>query len=174
MKHLFILILISVCGFSQSYKEQVETKLRETYGDSITISYKKVKLPKEVRNPIEQSVRQRFFRPELYSWKITIAGETKYVVLDNVIGKVQPMTFMVVFNQYFSVDYIELLKYRESHGYEVGYRSFLNQFQGKTEKSDLVVGKDIDGISGATISVHSMNRGVKKLSKIIPYISEQF
>jgi Na+-translocating ferredoxin:NAD+ oxidoreductase RnfG subunit len=39
--------------------------------------------------------------------------------------------------------------------------------------SEFKVGKTIDGISGATISTHSVTKGIHKLSLLFPYIENQ-
>ena len=47
------------------------------------------------------------------------------------------------------------------------------QFVGRSGKSKFLIGDDIDGISGATISVYSMTTGVMKLSLVFPFIKSQ-
>ena len=67
-----------------------------------------------------------------------------------------------------------IIKYRESYGGEVGNKSWLNQFINYSDKSDYKVGASISGISGATISVHSVSKGIHKLSIIIKEIINEF
>lgn len=174
MRSTLLIFIIFFTVNSQSYREQVETKLQEIFGNSIELEYKKVALPKKVRVIAEKKAYQRFFRPELYSWKMKIDSVIKYVILDNVVGKVQPITFMVIYDEKLSVEFVEVLKYRESRGYEVGNESFLTQFIGKSKESDFSIGSSIKNISGATISVNSMSKGVDKLSTIVQFVSEQF
>jgi Na+-translocating ferredoxin:NAD+ oxidoreductase RnfG subunit len=174
MNYLSFILLFTALSFSQGYQEKIETRLSEIYGDSIEFSFKKIKLPKNVRNDIEKKVRQRFFKPELYSWKMRLGKNIKFAVLDNVLGKVQPITFLTVYNDSYEVEYVEVIKYRESHGYEVRNKTFLTQYNGKSNQSNYALGDGLDGISGATISAQSMSRGVNKLSLMIRYLSEQF
>ena len=81
------------------------------------------------------------------------------MVIDHVIGKSFPITFMVVLNADGSVRNVEIMVYREPRGWEVKYRSFLDQFLGKNFSSDF---REINSITGATLSVRSMVRGVQK------------
>ena len=52
--------------------------------------------------------------------------------------------------------------YRESHGWEIKDCRFRAQFQGKRASDPLVLGKDIDAISGATISSASAAYATRK------------
>jgi len=57
---------------------------------------------------------------------------------------------------------VQVMVYREPHGAEIRERRFRAQFSGKHLGQPLVVGKDIDAISGATISSHSAAYAVRK------------
>ncbi|MEE2986505.1 MAG: FMN-binding protein [Nitrospinota bacterium] len=82
-----------------------------------------------------------------------------YMVIDHVIGKSFPMTFMVVLNLDGAVRNVEIMVYREPRGWEVKYKSFLSQFFGRNADSDF---RDINSITGATLSVRAMTKGVRK------------
>lgn len=56
------------------------------------------------------------------------------------------------------VDQARVLIYRESRGGEIRYPAFLAQFQGTSLTDDKYLNKQIDGISGATLSVNAMIR----------------
>ena len=90
--------------------------------------------------------------------------------MDNVIGKSMPITFIVMFNSNQDIIFSSIVKYREGYGGEVKSRSWLNQFNGMKKDSLYTYPKNIAGISGATISVKSVTKGMSKLSYLIPYI----
>ncbi len=81
------------------------------------------------------------------------------MVIGNEIGRSYPITFMVVINPDGTVKDVEIMVYREPHGWEVRFESFLSQFFGRNA-GDLF--DNINNITGATLSVRSMTRGVKK------------
>lgn len=56
------------------------------------------------------------------------------------------------------IEQVRVLVYRETRGAEVRYSAFLRQFQGAALSADDQLDKEIDGISGATLSVHAMER----------------
>ena len=53
---------------------------------------------------------------------------------------------------------VRVLIYRESRGWEVKYPAFTDQFRGARLTSDGKLDQSIDGISGATLSVHALTR----------------
>jgi Na+-transporting NADH:ubiquinone oxidoreductase subunit NqrC len=61
---------------------------------------------------------------------------------------------------------VDILQYRESYGGEIRSPSWLAQFVGKTNSSQLQVGSDIRNISGATLSSHHVTEGVKRIMAI--------
>lgn len=74
----------------------------------------------------------------------------------NRIGKFQPITTGWVVSGG-RIERTKVLIYRESHGYEVRYPSFTNQFRGAGLSGSRLSGA-IGNISGATLSVNSMKR----------------
>ena len=82
-----------------------------------------------------------------------------YMAVDHRIGKSFPITFMVVINPDGTVRHVEIMVYREPQGWEVRYESFLRQFFGMSAESDF---REINSITGATLSVRSVTRGVQK------------
>ena len=175
MSKFILLILVVLSVTAQSFKDRVESYVRDIYGEVNSSIYKNIYLTKYDIESIELRAKQRFFQQSLHCWKILLVDSTKrYIVLDNVIGKVQPITFIIVFTENFEIELVDILKYRESYGHEVKMKSFLMQFQNLNQDSDFLSPTIIRNISGATISVNSMRRGVKKLSFLIHHIQKEF
>ena len=85
-------------------------------------------------------------------------------LMDNVLGKSLPITFLVTFDLEGTIITSSIVKYREPYGGGVSTSSWIKQFDGKNLNSSFDVGTDIQGISGATISVNSVSKGIKKLT----------
>ncbi|MEX8195053.1 FMN-binding protein [Comamonas guangdongensis] len=85
-----------------------------------------------------------------------------YVVVDEVIGKFERITYAVGTNADGSIRQVEVLSYRESHGHEIRLPAWRKQFVGKTAASPLQVGEDIANISGATLSCTHLTEGVRR------------
>jgi len=86
----------------------------------------------------------------------TMAG---VMTIGNEIGRSYLITFMVVINADGTVKDVEIMVYREPHGWEVRFETFMSQFFGRDASDPF---NDINNITGATLSVRSMTRGVKK------------
>lgn len=90
-----------------------------------------------------------------------------YAVVLDVTGKEQPITFMVAVSPDGAVMGIEVLIYRESQGSEIRAARFMRQFAGKTLAAPLKLGRDIDSISGATLSSRSTTYAAKKALALV-------
>lgn len=70
--------------------------------------------------------------------------------------------YYIFFDSAKTVKLVEVYNYEATHGYEITAKGWLKQFIGFTEKDSLVVNKNIDGISGATISVYAITSDVQE------------
>src|SRR5437899_9376334 len=86
-----------------------------------------------------------------------------FAQVGNVIGKDQPITFLVAIDPANRLKDVDILVYREPYGGEVAYEAWRKQFRGKRAADPLQVGRDIRSISGATISVHAVTAGVRRV-----------
>ncbi len=73
------------------------------------------------------------------------------------IGKVKPITTGFVLEGDAMLQ-MQVLIYRESHGWEVRYPFFTDQFNGLQLDEKKQLNKKVDGISGATLSVNALTR----------------
>ena len=83
------------------------------------------------------------------------------------IGKKKPITTGLVVNSG-KLARIKVLIYRESRGWEVREEFFTNQFKGATLTANHRLDRNIDGISGATLSV----RALTKLARVALYLHD--
>jgi len=166
--------MLSSFLISSEIMNKTEVVIKEFLPNHISISHKIHKISKESKKS-QNVVKQKFFRNELNVWKIQMSDSTyNYAILDNVKGKSMPITFLTIFNSNKQLTNTSIIKYREAYGGEVGSRSWLNQFINYSDTSNYKIGNGISGISGATISVHSVSKGIHKLSLIIGDIIKGF
>lgn len=130
-------------------------------------------IPKNIKSEIEKTVGQKFFKDYLLIWKIYKGNEhISTGIIDNVYGKSQPITFLVLFDKNNEIMICEIIKYREAYGGQISNKKWLEQFNGKNHSSSYQLGEDISTISGATISVNSITKGIRKLSLLMNRISK--
>ncbi len=85
------------------------------------------------------------------------------LILDHVLGKHEVIDYAVAVDPTGTVQRIEILEYRESHGGEIRNAKWREQFTGRTGRSRLRLNDDIYNISGATISCRNITDGVRRL-----------
>jgi len=76
------------------------------------------------------------------------------------IGKERPITAGIVIRDG-AVERVRVLAFRESRGGEVRHGFFLDQFPGTRLRGDGRLDRQIDGITGATLSVRALKRLVR-------------
>lgn len=159
---------------AQEIKENAEAILFESFGEDIQFSLKKYTLPRELKSEIENIVEQRFFSDFIYIYNIIKDDSSiAYGFLDNVYGKSLPITFLVILDKKGSIISTDIIKYREPYGGAVKNRNWNNQFFGLNGDSDYKVGDNIVSISGATISVHSVTKGIRKITILYEKIQSE-
>ncbi len=82
-------------------------------------------------------------------------GRTAWLLDD--IGKDKPITAGFVV-QNGAIEQVQVLIFRESRGWEVKYPFFTRQFQKARLNDGGELTRDVDGITGATLSVRAMTR----------------
>lgn len=110
-------------------------------------------------------------RPRSAHWTVRVAQRSGapigFVVVDDVIGKFELITYAVAIGTDGAVRDVEVLSYRESHGHEIRLPAWRRQFVGKTSASALRVGDDIANISGATLSCNHVTDGVRRIVTLV-------
>ncbi len=85
------------------------------------------------------------------------------LVADHVLGKHEIIDYAVALAPDGKVLQIEILEYRESHGYEIRGAKWREQFKGKSTQDKFRLNGDIYNISGATISCRNVTDGIKRV-----------
>jgi len=174
MTKLFLILTILFLSDSKSELEiRCEDIIKSYFDSGITFEKIKFTIPKEIKNKVERENRQRFYGDFVYVWKVYQSGNhTATAILDNVIGKSLPITFLVLINEKGEIIGSEIVRYREPYGGAVQEKSWLRQFTGRNDNSSFEVGRDINTISGATISVNSVSTGIKKVVMLHSFIKD--
>ncbi|MBI1746976.1 MAG: FMN-binding protein [Acidobacteria bacterium] len=123
-----------------------------------------------VTKEMSQNIRARVGQAKPTIWEtsyITFIAKKDtavigYAIICEEIGKHYPMTFIVGVTPAGQIEDVAILAYREPYGGEVRYKGFLRQFQKKSLKNPIMPYKDIVNVTGATLSVRALTRGVRK------------
>lgn len=113
-------------------------------------------LPPELKEQASTILNRAYTSPRVRYW----AKEGKSAWIFEEIGKELPITIGVVIENN-AVTAVTILAFRESRGDEVRYPFFTKQFIGAKLEQELKLDRHIDGITGATLSVHAVQRAVR-------------
>jgi Na+-translocating ferredoxin:NAD+ oxidoreductase RnfG subunit len=118
-----------------------------------------LRLSGEQISAIEQDSGVKVYPGGLRAWK----GDSGYFFVDAVIGKHDLITYAVALDAQGRVRQVEILEYREAYGGEVRNAHWRAQFTGRHHGDPVRIGKDIQNISGATLSCEHVTEGIRRL-----------
>jgi Na+-transporting NADH:ubiquinone oxidoreductase subunit C len=100
-------------------------------------------------------------------WRVLSGGTTiGWFIVDEVIGKVELITYALALDASGSVKSLDVLAYRESHGDAIRLATWRAQFEGKRATDPVKLDSDIRNISGATLSCRHVTEGVHRLLQV--------
>jgi len=138
--------------------------LRAMFGDSIEVRSSTLAVSAEERTTIRARTKAQWPGDSVRVLVCRSRGRTiGYGFLDDVKGKMNFITYLVGLTPAGTVRDVDVLVYRESYGGEIAYESFRRQFRDKSAADPLLPGRDVKNISGATISVHAITGGIRRI-----------
>jgi Na+-translocating ferredoxin:NAD+ oxidoreductase RnfG subunit len=171
MKHystttVAMLALASSSAFATQYLS-VEQAQQVIFAEANTFKTSTLQLTLEQMHQVEKLAG---LPARSVAWRVIAAYKDEkllgYIVLDDVIGKFELISYAVGLQPDASVRQVEILTYRESHGLEIKNANWRKQFVGKSAGAGLSVGDGIANISGATLSCSHVTDGVRRIAAI--------
>ncbi len=160
------ILLISIQpGQAQVFKTQ-QKALQEAFANSESIERKVLFLTDEQVKQI-----QKLAKPKLESKIVTFyVGEkadsiTGYAFFESNIVRTKPETFMVVLDKKARLKFVEVLAFYEPLDY-LPTSNWFELFTNKILNDNLWPKRDIHNITGATLSVQAITKGVRKMLAI--------
>ena len=142
--------------------------LAEFFPRSERVTYRTFTLDAPARARLAQRLGYAPARDRYTIFVATTQGKIDgYAVVDDEQGLHQPITFATRLSPRGSVERVEIMVYREPRGDEVRDPRFRKQFEGKTAQDALRLGRDIDAVSGATVSSASLATGVHRAAVLV-------
>ena len=171
---LLLYFSLGILIYPQGIKEKTYDIIYTELGKDVEIISSKFNIPLNIKSKVEKDARQYFYSEVVYIFKILKTDSVLSIgILDNVYVKSMPITFLVLFNIGGDILSTNVVKYREPYGSRVKIKNWNDQFKGKNSKSNYKIGEDIDSISGATISVRSLTKGIRKLTLLYEEIKNK-
>lgn len=82
-------------------------------------------------------------------------------------GESEYFDYFILFDKNKTVRLVKVFNYQATHGHEVTAKSWLKQFIGHNGSKPLQVNKNVDAISGATISVYAITIDIETKTEIL-------
>ncbi len=82
-------------------------------------------------------------------------------------GEFEFFDYFTVYDTAFTIKQVSVYNYEATHGHEITSRGWLRQFVGYKQGQKLETGKNIDAISGATISVNGIVDDIKEKTHLL-------
>ena len=149
---LLILLLLPFLAVAEDVYQQPEEFIQQSFA-GINYTTKTLNIDYSIRKQAGKILRHKYRPRQINYWRY----KNKTVWILDEIGKVKPITTGIIVNDG-KIETLKVLIYRESHGWEVKYPSFTDQFNEAMLKDNNKLDRHIDGISGATLSVKALTR----------------
>lgn len=159
---LFFLIASANLPATGTYQEPDEFIAEVFAGDPPAPRVLWVK--KNLREPIKEIMGHSLGSLRVRYW----AQDGKVAWILEEIGKDLPITTGLVVNNG-KLERIKVLIFRESRGWEVRHNFFTNQFNDAALTNVYELDRNIDGVSGATLSVRALTR----LARLALFLTQQ-
>jgi hypothetical protein len=142
--------------------------LAEFFPRSERVTYRTFSLDAAARARLAQRLGYAPARDRYTIFVATTQGKIDgYAVVDDEKGLHQPITFATRLSPRGTVERVEIMVYREPRGDEVRDVRFRKQFEGKSAQDGFRLNRDIDAVSGATVSSASLATGVRRAAVLV-------
>ena len=181
MKKAMILVFLFILGISGGFAQNINfnprplTKDLEKLWEKKEIKLSEIEVPDSLYNDIlldkgkifqAQSVDADLgyaYVGRIYSCRAGGCGmDDSPVDLVSIDEDFEYFDYFIIFDESLIVKKIRVYNYQATHGHEVGGKGWLKQFIGYDGKEKLEYGKNIDSISGATISANAITYNVQE------------
>ncbi len=170
--HAAVLTLALLLGTAWVGEAQVFYSVRGLLGDhfskSESVEFTRVRLNAAQRKTITGKLG---YAPEKDEYIFYIARSAKgidgYALFDREVGQHEYIDFATFFDRNGKVTRAEVVAYREPYGEAIRSKRFRKQFVGRQASSGFRPGRDIDVITGATLSARAMAKAVRRASVLL-------
>lgn len=171
MKFRLILLLGFLFLQHNTFSQNRTLRIRFQNTVDMALRTEGVSIEKKQFDRLPPSVESKLGSDEIYELKVDQKLKA-YAYLGAAPSKERDFDFTILFTPELEIKKVKVLIYRESFGREIETDRWLRQFEGMTPESSVKFEKDIDGITGATISARSMTRAVEKALQIINALNQ--
>ncbi len=159
LRPIVCLILLSILSTAHAEVFLTIEQAREDIFANVPMKKVDLLLSDAQVKAINEASDVRVLSHQLNAWK---TDDNEWFLVDQVIGKHEMIDMAVGIDSSGKIIGLRVLRYVESYGAEVRYIKWLNQFNGRDRTEKLLLDKQIDNISGATLSCRHITDGVNR------------
>jgi len=169
---VFLGLLLSTWLCSSGVQGQVYFTVQQLLGEhfhsSEQVTFRRVSITDHLRGRMEHELGVKLPKTQYTVYVATSRGKVDgYALFDEERGQHEMIGFATFFDAQGAITRVEVTAFREPHGDGVRAEQFRRQFVGRTALSGFAPQKDIDAISGATISSRSLCKGVRRAAALV-------
>jgi Na+-translocating ferredoxin:NAD+ oxidoreductase RnfG subunit len=162
---VFLILLSAGASLAKVYSTKAEA-LKKAFPDAVKVERKNLFLTDDDIKRISELARAKV-ESKLFTYYRAVGsdGVMGYAVIQSHVVRTKPVVYMAVIAPDGSLDHVEILAFYEPGEYLPSTR-WLGQFMGKRLSERLWINRDIQAITGATISSYTMTREIRKVLAI--------
>lgn len=163
MKARFLLVPLAAFSMAQDAGATVymtADQARSLMFPDATFEQVTIQLTSQQIAAIEHASDTNVINKQVQAWKMSNGG---WFIVDEVVGKHEFIPFALGLDATGAVKDVEILEYREAYGSQIRNDAWRAQFTGKTAAVPLRLAKEVQNISGATLSSKHITDGVRRL-----------
>lgn len=171
LKKLFVLLIISaILLWNRSLSGKVyftkDEALKKAFPETLSIDRHNLFLKESDIREIESRSGAKV-ASKLFTYYTAIGGKgvLGYAVIESHVVRTKPEVYMAVIRPNGEIESVEILAFYEPEEYLPPAR-WLTQFKGKRLNERLWIKRDIQGITGATLSAYGLTKEVRKVLAI--------
>jgi hypothetical protein len=100
-------------------------------------------------------------------------GGCSFPQADDARSEYEFFDYFILFDPNGKIASVKVFNYEATHGHEITVKGWLKQFYGYDRTKNLRVGKEVDSISGATISVYGIVNDIRLKTMLLNYVRFQ-
>ena len=162
-----LLLLGQVAWAKQSERSKTKEVLSRFFANSEKVSFTKYKPTTSDIKKLEQYLKSKLPKKEFIFFQGTTNGKIDgFAYFGQQQGKHGPIGFAVKLTPCGEVIEHEVVYTSEIRGIKISRPDFAGQFVGKSSQDPLVIGLDIDAVTGATVSSKAYTLGLRRALKV--------
>jgi len=165
LKHLFVLFILLGITTTTSAREELLTKrnlkslnkaIEKNFEKHSGLMHNNLDVAEDAEKLVVLEIKSK-----------GIADPLGWGCIAKAKGRLDYFDFLVLYDNNKEVIHLEILQYRSSHGYHIDSKRWLNNFKGLSVRDTIEKGQQVDGISGATMSVDGLIRKMNEIAGVI-------